>query len=151
MGATAITGKDTLTLNGHVFHDFADGDCGKLVYDEDLTKLKVGKDGNAVFGQNQQGRAATLTMRMILGGADDKYLNGLLASYLSSPSDYVLDLGSLFKRVGDGAGNTASVVYQLIGGVPKKQPEVKINTDGDPEQAVSEWTWVIAQCVRSVI
>ncbi len=151
MGATAITGKDTLTLNGHVFHDFADGDCGKIVYDEDLTKVKAGKDGNTIFGQNQGGRIGTLTMRMILGGNDDKYLNGLLASYLQSPSSYVLDLGSLFKQVGDGAGNVASVVYQLLGGAPKKQPEAKINADGDTNQAVSEWTWIVGNVSRSVI
>jgi hypothetical protein len=90
-------------------------------------------------------------MRIILGSADDKYLNGLLANYLQSPSDYVLDLGSLFKRVGDGAGNTASVVYQLLGGAPKKQPEAKTNAEGDTNQAVGEWTWFFGQVVRSVI
>lgn len=151
MGAIAITGKDTLVLNGHVFHDLADADCGKLVYDEDLTKLKVGKDGNAVFGQNQGGRAGTLTMRVLLGSADDKYLNGLLSSYLSDSSLYVLDIGSLFKNVGDGAGNKSSVVYQMLGGAPKKQPETKINTDGDTGQSVAEWLWICAQVARSII
>lgn len=151
MSATAITGADTITLNGHVFHDFADGDCGKIVYDEDLTKMKIGKDGNAVIGQNQGGRMATLTMRLVLGGADDKYLTALLSNYLQSPSDYVLDIGSFFKRVGDGTGDTNSVVYQLIGGVPKKQPEAKLNTDGDPEQSVVEWMWILAQAVRSIL
>lgn len=151
MSTVAITGKDTLVLNGHVFHDLADGDCGKLVYDEDLTKLKVGKDGNAVFGQNQGGRAGTLSIRVVMGGPDDKYLNSLLAEYLASSSAYVLDLGSLFKNVGDGTGKTNSVVYQLIGGAPKKQPEAKINSDGDPSQSVTEWTWIVAQVVRSII
>lgn len=151
MPTVAITGKDTLILNGHVFHDLADADCGKIVYDEDLTKLKVGKDGNAVFGQNQGGRAGTLTMRVVIGSPDDKYLNGLLASYLGDSSGYVLDIGSLFKNVGDGAGNRNSVVYQMLGGAPKHQPEVKINTDGDPAQSVAEWMWIIAQVARSII
>lgn len=151
MPTVAITGKDTLVLNDHVFQDLADGDCGKLVYDEDLTKLKMGKEGNAVYGQNQGGRSGTLTMRVVMGSRDDKYLNGLLAEWLSLSSAYVLDLGSLFKNVGDGAGNQNSVVYQIIGGAPKKQPEVKINTDGDPSQSVAEWTWIIAQVVRSII
>lgn len=151
MSSVTITGKDTLVLNGHVFNNLADGDCGKIVYDEDLTKLKVGKDGNAAFGQNQQGRAGTLNIRVLIGSADDKYLNSLLAEYLSDSSGYVLDLGSLFKNVGDGKGNRNSVVYQMLGGVPKKQPEVKINADGDPNQSVSEWTWQLAQVVRSVL
>jgi hypothetical protein len=151
MGATAITGKDTFTINGRVLHDFADGDCGKVVYDEDLTKVKAGKDGNVVFALNQGGRVATVTLRIILGSPDDKYLNGLLATYLASPSDYVLDIGSLFKRVGDGAGNPSTVVYQLIQGAPKKQPEAKLNTDGDPNQAVGEWTWIFGNVPRSVI
>jgi hypothetical protein len=151
MPATVITGKDTLVLNGHVFHQLADGDCGKIVYDEDLTKLKVGKDGNAVFGQNQGGRAGTLTIRVLIGSADDKYLNGLDASYLSDSSGYVLDIGSLFKNLGDGGGNRNSVVYQLVGGAPKRQPEGKINADGDPNQSVTEWTWIFAQVARSII
>jgi hypothetical protein len=115
MPAIAITGKDTLVINGHVFHDLADGDCGKLVYDEDLSKIKVGKDGNAVIGQNQGGRLGTLTLRVVLGASDDKYLNGLLANYLGDSAGYVLDLGSLFKNVGDGAGNRNSVVYNMAG------------------------------------
>lgn len=151
MGATAITGNDSVILNGRVLHDFADGDCGKIVYEEDLTKVKAGKDGNTVFALNQGGRIATLSLRIILGSADDKYLNGLLANYQADPSGYVLDQGSLFKRVGDGAGNPNSVVYQLIGGAPRKQPEAKLNTDGDPSQAVGEWTWIFGQVPRSVI
>ncbi len=151
MPTVAITGKDTLVLNGHVFHNLADGDCGKIVYDEDLTKLKVGKDGNAVFGQNQGGRSGTLTMRVVIGSADDKYLNGLLSEYLGDSSAYVLDLGSLFKNVGDGAGNRNSVVYQMAGGAPKRVTDGKINSDGDPNQSVAEWTWIIAQVSRSII
>jgi hypothetical protein len=151
MGATAITGKDTIVFNGHLFHDFADGDCGKVVYDEDLTKTKAGKDGNFVVALNQGGRVATVSLRIILGSADDKYLNGLLSNFLSDPSGYVLDLGTLFKRVGDGTGKVNTIVYQLIGGAPKKQPEAKLNTDGDTNQAVSEWTWIFGQVPRSVI
>ncbi len=151
MGAVAITGKDTLTLNGHTFNDLADGDCGKIVYDEDLSKVKVGKDGNFVVALNQGGKMATLTIRAIMGSPDDKYLNGLLAVYGQDPAGYVLDLGSLFKRVGDGTGKANTVVYQLIGGVPRKQPEGKINSDGDTNQAVSEWTWFFGQVPRSVI
>lgn len=151
MSAIAITGKDTVTLNSHVFHDFADGDCGKIVYDEDLSKYKAGKDGNFVVALNQGGRIATLTLRMILGGQDDKYLNGLLATFLLSPAAYVLDVGTLFKRVGDGLGNITTVTYQLLGGAPKKQPEAKLNTDGDTNQSVSEWTWTFGQVPRSVI
>lgn len=151
MPAIAITGKDTLVINGHVFHDLADGDCGKLVYDEDLSKIKVGKDGNAVIGQNQGGRLGTLTLRVVLGASDDKYLNGLLASYLSDSAGYVLDLGSLFKNVGDGAGHRASVVYNMAGGVPKRITPGTINTDGDPNQSVAEWTWFFAQVARAIL
>lgn len=150
MPIVSITGKDTLVLNGHVFHGLADGDCGKLVYEDDLTKLKVGKEGNAVFGQNQLGRAGTLSIRVVMGSADDKYLNGLIANYLSDSSGYVLDIGSLFKQVGDGKGNRNAVVYQFVGGAPKKQPEVAINADGDPGQVVAEYTWLIAQVARSI-
>jgi hypothetical protein len=75
-------GKIPSIINGHVFHDLADGDCGKLVYDEDLSKLKVGKDGNAVIGQNQGGRLGHPDApRRAWAPSDDKYLNGLLASY----------------------------------------------------------------------
>lgn len=150
-GATAITGKDTLVLNDYIFTGLADGDAVKFAYDEDETKLKVGKDGNAIFGLNQMGRAGTLTVRVIMGSDDDKYLNGLNANYLSNPSDYVLDIGSFFKRTGDGTGNINTIAYTLTGGAPKKAPEAKLNADGDPSQAVVEWMWLFANAPRAII
>lgn len=151
MSSTVITGKDTFVLNGRIFNNLADGDAAKFTPDEDATKLKVGKDANAVFGQNQQGRAGTLTVRVLLGSADDKYLNGLWNEYLADSSGYVLDVGSMFKNVGDGKGNKNAVVENLLGGAPKRQPEIKTNADGDPAQSVAEWTWIFAQGVRSIL
>lgn len=150
MSATAITGKDVITINGRVIHDFADQDCGHLAYDEDLMKVKASKDGNTIYALNENGRVSTMTLRLILGGADDKYFNSLLASLKASPSDFVLMAGSLVKRVGDGQGNISAVIYQCAGGVIQKQPEAKLNAEGDTAQAVVVWMLKFGNADRAV-
>lgn len=151
MGQVAITGKDVVTINGKIIHDYADADCGKVVFDEDLMKVKASKDGNTIYGLNENGRVATMTLRLIMGGKDDKYFNSLLASLIASPSDFVLMAGSLVKRAGDGQGNTASIIYQCVGGVVKKQPEATMNAEGDPKQAVVEWVLIFGNVGRAIM
>jgi hypothetical protein len=38
--------------------------------------------------------------------------------------------------VGDGAGNLSTVVYNCTGGIPKKQPKMVNNVEGNTEQSV---------------
>lgn len=150
-GAVSLTGKDVLVLNGRVLKNFADGDLAVLGFDGDLMAVKASKDGNTIFALNEQGRVSELKLRLLLGSSDDKYLNSLLASMKADPAGFILIVGSFTKRVGDGAGNSALVVYQCVGGAFSKMPMAKSNAAGDTDQSVVEWSIKFGNADRAVM
>lgn len=150
-GSVSLTGNDVITLNGRVFHDFANGDIIKLDFSGDLIKVQASKDGNVIYGLNTEGRVSSLTLKLLVGSADDRYLNSLLASQLSDLSGFILIVGSFVKRVGDGAGNVKNVIYNTIGGVISKFPAAKTNTVGDTDQSTSEWTLTFGNNTRAIM
>ena len=81
--------------------------------------------------------------------ADDKRLNGLIPQSNAFAS-YSLIEGSVIKQVGDGAGNITSNVYMLSGGMVNKLPDVKINVNGDTQQAVVEYQIIFALASRAI-
>lgn len=138
-GSVSLTGSDVVTLNGRVFHDFAQNDIIKLDFAEDLVKVQSSKNGNIVYALNANGLMSGLTLRLLAGSSDDQYINSLLASQIKDLSSFILIVGSFVKRVGDGQGNVTNVIYNTLGGVVKKFPAAKTNTTGDVEQSVVEW------------
>jgi hypothetical protein len=136
----AIVGKDSLVINEHVFADFATGDTINAVNNNDIAAIKAGKNGNSVIAYNATGEQGELTVTLIRGGVDDKYLASEMAAFLNDPPSYVPMSGEYIKRLGDGAGNVTSLIYQLRGGVIKKIPETKENVEGDTDQATVKWT-----------
>ncbi len=83
------------------------------------------------------GRIIEVTVRVLLGSSDDKYLNSRLQEQKNAFSDFILVTGSFSKRVGDGQGNINTDVYQMTGGIFKKQVTAKTSTEGDTEQSVA--------------
>lgn len=138
-GSVSLTGNDVLTLNGRVFTDFANNAIATLTFDADLVTVQTSKDGNIVYALNEAGKSASLTLRLILGSSDDRYMNSLLASLRRDMSSFVLILGSFVKRVGDGKGNVKNVIYNVTGGIITKIPGASMNTTGDVEQSIAEW------------
>lgn len=151
MGSVSLTGADVVTLNGRVFHDFANGDVIDLKFEGDLVKVQASKDGNVIYGLNTEGRVSTLTLKLLTGSSDDRYLNSLLASQIGDLSGFILIVGSFVKRVGDGAGNITNVIYNTLGGVIEKFPAAKTNTTGDTEQSVSEWMLKFGSNTRAIM
>lgn len=147
---TSLTGKDTIKVNDRIFADFADGDVALLDHPNDLFALKTGKDGNAIYAFNNSGRQCDLTLRLIRGGADDRYLNNLLALLKNDPAAFTLITGEFVKNVGDGAGGITQDIYILSGGVIKRNPNVKENVEGDTEQAVVVWQFIFSNAPRSI-
>lgn len=150
-GSVSLTGNDVITLNGRVFHDFANGDVIKLDFAGELVKVQASKDGNVIYGLSTEGRTATLSLRLLMGSSDDRYLNSLLASQVSDLSGFILIVGSFVKRVGDGAGNITNVIYNTLGGVIEKFPSAKSNTLGETEQSVSEWVLRFGSNTRAIM
>lgn len=155
MGSVSLTGKDTISVGSQgatlrILSDLADGDTGVLDLPNDLVAGKVGKNGNVIFAFNSTGKTAMLSIRTILGSADDKYLNAEMNSYLNDPAAYTLLAGEFIKRVGDGNGNTNNITYSMNGGIIQKMPVVKENVEGDTEQSIAVWSVFFANTARAI-
>ena len=150
MPIVAVTSKDSIKINGRLLTTFADGDNAKITIPNELVNLKTGKNGNTIYGYNYQGLNGELELRLIRGGSDDQFLNGLLATLNTNPASFPLMQGEFDKNVGDGLGNIIIDVYLLTGGTFKKQPEVLENAEGETGQAVTVWNLKFANIQRSI-
>lgn len=135
--SVSLTGEDTIILNDRILADLADGDCVNIDFPNNLVEGKVGKNGNTIYSLNAQGGVSTVTLRILTGSADDKFLNSQLAAYRNDPASYTLMPAEFVKRAGDGSGNVTADVYKLKGGIVQKIPNAKENKEGDTEQSVS--------------
>ncbi len=144
-----VTSNDTLTLNGHVFNDLADGDTVTITFPNQTVTRKTGKNGNTLYAQNAPGLNCDLSLRVMRGSADDIYMQGLInTSPADFPSTQLLS-GTFVKRLGDGQGNVVSDTYVMAGGVISKLVDGKENVDGDTTQAVAIYNVIFASGQRS--
>jgi hypothetical protein len=150
MGTLSLLGSDTIKIGDRILSDFGSGEVAKISYATELATVKTGKNGNTIFVQNASGFQASLEVRVIRGSADDKALQTFLTSYRSNPTAYSVQNAELSKKIGDGLGIVSSDTYVLTGGIPTKQVEVVVNTEGDSEQGISVYTWVFATSDRAI-
>jgi hypothetical protein len=150
MPTTSLTGKDTQKINGRILNDFADGDCASLTFPNDLSVIKTGKNGNSIYAFNYSGNQCDVTMRILRGTPDDKFLNNLLATLKNDPAGFTLMTGEFTKNIGDGAGGITQDTYIMSGGTFKKQTEVKENAEGDTEQAVAIYNLIFSNAPRAI-
>lgn len=150
MGATALSGSDTINLNNRVLSDLADGNCVELTFPNDIASVKTGKNGNSIYGLNETGKQCEVKIRVIRGSDDDKFLNGLLVQQQSNFAGFPLMIGQFIKKVGDGLGNITSDTYVMSGGVFTKQVEGRTNVEGESEQSVSIYTLRFSNAPRAI-
>lgn len=150
MSTTAMTGKDTIRVNGRNLNDFVDGDTAVLTFPDDLVQGKTGKNGNTIYALQNTGLRAEVVLRVLLGSPDDKFLNDLLALMKNDFPAFALLTGEFIKNVGDGKGNITQSIYTLSGGVFKKGVEVKENASGDTEQSVATYALMFSNAPRSL-
>lgn len=150
MGSVAMSGSDTLSINNHVFADFADGNVAELTFPNDIANVKTGKNGNSIYGLNESGRQAELKIKVLRGSTDDKFLNGLLALQQGNFAGFPLMIGQFVKKIGDGKGNITSDTYVCSGGVFTKQTEGRTNVDGDTEQSTVTYTIKFSNAPRAI-
>lgn len=146
----ALTGSDTLSINGRVLTGQADDNWGELKRPNDLATLKTGKNGNTLYGFNATGKNADLTIRLVRGCSDDQYLNGQLQQMIYNFAGFVLLYGQFIKKLGDGQGNITSDIYNLSGGIFQKGTESESNTSGDTKQSVTIWMFKFSLAVRAI-
>jgi len=153
--SVSLTGKDTIAVGSRgasprILVDLADGDTGVLDFPNNLVEAKTGKNGNTIYAFNSTGKVVTMTLRIMRGSADDKYLNGEMNRFSLDPAGYTLIDGEVVKRIGDGQGNITHDVYSLDGGIIQKMPAAKENVEGDTEQAVTTWQIIYANSDRGL-
>ena len=146
----ALTGKDTIKINGRILADFADGDVASLTFPNDLMVAKTGKNGNSIFSFKYDGQQAELSLRVLRTSSDDRFLNNLLALMKNDPPAFALMTGEFGKNIGDGAGNPTQDIYVLSGGVFKRNADVKENAEGETDQAVVVYTILFTNAPRAI-
>lgn len=148
MSAISITGSDTIILSGRVLNDLADGDVGSITFPNTLVEAKVGKNGTTLFALNETGKTVEMSLRVVRGSADDKFLNGEIQSFLADPAAYTLIDGSFTKRSGDGQGNVSSEQYTMNGGIVRRYPDASQNVEGNTDQSVSVYQLIFPNTER---
>ena len=150
MAINAITADDTLTIFDRIINDFADGSNSTIAFGNDLVGTKTGKNGNTIYTRNETGHNAVLTLRLIRGSDDDRFLNTRLQTLERDFAAFQLGQGEFVKRVGDGQGNVASDVYQLSGIIFQRKVDTQENVEGDTEQGVSVYTLFSSYTTRGI-
>lgn len=150
MGQIALSGADTIIINNQILVGLADDNCVELTFPNDISQVKTGKNGNAIYGLNESGKQCEVKLRVIRGSSDDKFLNNLLAQQQANFAGTVLMIGQFIKKVGDGAGNIASDTYIMSGGVFSKIPEAKSNVNGETEQSIAIYTMKFSNAPRVI-
>ncbi len=150
MQIVALTGNDTVVIGGQLFTDFGPGVIAELKFNNDLVQVQRGKNGNTVYALNNQGFQSEFTVRLLLGGPGDAFLNAQMAAMKNNFAGYSVLDGLFVKNVGDGKSNIKPVTYLCGGGVIKKMPEQKSVSEGDPTQSMVEWSLIFANNDRGV-
>lgn len=136
----SYTGQDILSFNGRLLTNFADGDVATITYPNELHGMKNGKNGNSMAAHNEQGNIAEMSLRVLKGSPDDKFLNSFVVSW-KNHSDSFAPASAEFTKVITVDGGKTNEVTSLGFIIPTKQVDTKDNTEGDTEQAVSVYSF----------
>lgn len=150
MSTIALSGNDTVTINGTVLTGLATGDCVTIKFPNEVANVKTGKNGNSIFGLNETGRQCEVEVRVIRGSSDDRMLANLLVQQRSNFAGFTLMQAQFIKRLGDGKGNVASDMYLAAGGIFSNQPEAKTNVEGDAAQSEILYKMKFANAARVI-
>ena len=148
--SVSLSGADTIQIDSRIINDLADGDSVKLTFNNDLSNVKTSKNGNTIYAFNNMGLMVECEIRVLLGSADDKYLNSRMQEMINDLSSFILLTGTFSKRVGNGLGEINTDVYQMAGGTFKKQVDTKTSAEGDVEQSVAIYTILFGNSSKSI-
>lgn len=150
MAIYALTGNDTLIINGKVIGNLTDNSTVELSFENDRVGSSTGKNDNTVFADNRQGGNATVTLRVLSGSKDDIWFNGMSIKQDNDLPSFPLMFGSFTKRIGDGFGVVRFNNYVLEGGVFKKFIDTQENLVGETEQGTAVYTIFFAKAKRAI-
>lgn len=150
MTVYSLTGNDSLIINNNVINDLSDNSTIELSFDNDIIGTQTGKNDNTIISDDRQGSNATLTLRVIRGSKNDRWLNGLYVQQRRDLPSFTLMNGSFTKRIGDGLGNVHFDNYVLLGGAFRRAVDTQENNNGDTEQGSSVYTIFFSKVERSI-
>lgn len=150
MATVAMSGNDTVNINGTVLTGLAEGNCVELTFPTDIANVKTGKNGNSVYGLNETGKQCEVKLRIVRGSSDDKFLNNLIVQQQANFAGTILVIGQFIKKLGDGQGNVTSDTYIMSGGIFTKQVEGKTNVEGEVEQSVAMYMLKFSNAPRTL-
>lgn len=150
MAIYALTGNDTLVINGRVLTEFADQSTVTIEFGNARVGHTTGKNGNTIISEDKQGENATLSLRIIAGSSDDTFLNGLSVKQADDLPSFALMTGTFAKRIGNGLGGIKNLNYSLRGGVFENNVNASENLQGDNEQAVAIYTLWFSKAERGI-
>lgn len=150
MPTLAFSGNDALVIDDRPLEDLGDGDAVLCEFPNDTMNVKTGKNGNTIYAQNKTGENLDVTLRVIRGSPDDKWLNGKLSQQRVSPTSFVPMSGEFAKQIGDGVGGVSQDTLILAGGVFLKNVGGKTNVEGDTEQSVAIYKMRFATAPRVI-
>lgn len=139
MTTVAMSGNDGIIINNRTLTDFAVGNVAELTLPNEIAKVKVGKNGNTIYGLDYSGLVCDFKLLIIRGSGDDVFLNNLLTAQTLNFAGFTLMIGQFIKYIGNGAGTVTADIYNLAGGVFTKQVPARSNSEGEPEQSLSEY------------
>jgi hypothetical protein len=102
-----------------------------------------------LFSQNQTGKRAELTIRLIKASPDDQYLNGLLVQQQANFSGSVLSQGEYVKQIGGGQGTVVADTRIISGGIITNEVDSESDADGGTDQNVSIWKLTFTSAPRT--
>lgn len=144
MATPLLIGRnDTIILNSRLITDLANESVMQITLPNDVIVRTAAKDGNVVFSVNEEGYRSEITLRVLLGSADDKFLNGLC---LPSTGDITTAIAFpliVTKIYGDGTGSQSKAQYTIENCMmTKTSPDYINSTTGDVNQGISEYSMV---------
>lgn len=151
MAVYALTGADDLFLNDYQLNEFTDNSTITITFPNEDVGVSTGKNGNTVFSENKQGDNVQVELRILAGGKNDAFLNGLRIQQKRDLPSFSLINGSFSKRVGDGQGNVKRINYTLLGGVFRQGIDAQENLVGDTEQGTALYRFTFASGARAIV
>ncbi len=147
--STSLAQSDTLRINNQVISTFANEDCGKIEFPNELMTWDVDKQGNGLLAINQKGLISDLDVRLVMAADDDQYLNSLLAQQMGGKPTILS--GVLTKNFANQNGDVTSVQIQLAGGGFKMGVPMMVSAGGNIEQTVALYKLRFASWLRLIL
>lgn len=139
MGKMSFAGTDTVIIDDRPITDLFDGTFATLTYPNDIASGINGFDNNTAVVSLPAGEKAQLTLRLLAGNDDDKYLNQRFNQWKNNKATFVALSGTLVKHFGDGTGQTTNKRQELINGYFLRKVDTEMDAGGGSNQTTSTY------------